>query len=1094
MTAQIRPNRMEVSDRFPMLGFAVRTDEPNVEAEVVLANDIGLFGGQNRNRRTAANFYSSREHGTLTVPRGEGVFVVPPDVLARFIGSEKIYFGLATGHGGNGGLNVDAVPRDGSPYVSLRGFTGRTLRRSFGGSRGTSSPRLEWTGDAPKPGSEAAQGSAPVPSNGSGTATTPPPAGHYDDGFGPMPAIPAKESSYRPRAGTPVQAKAVGITMGAGTTAASALNWIRTKIEQGVQAAGSHVDPPSMYYLGDNSANFIRAWQIVFGATSLFVPTNAFLAAIPTLAEKSDVTLSIGPILDTPLFGGGVGAVFTPDGQVGLFGGGEISADFDSLLEFAKSLKLALTAKMKLGYNRGGLAAFADIGTVAAVNVGDEIAVGAEIWLDSSGSGIGGAVSIGVGFDVQLGVEPRPARQVGLTMSSGTTAATALNWIRTKIEQGVQAAGSHVDPPSMYYLGDNSSTFVTAWKAVHTAASLFSPFSAFLAALPSLAASSEVTLSIGPALDTPLFGAGVGVVFAPDGQVALFGTGEISVDFDGLTEFVKSLKLALAAKMKLGYNQGGLAKFADLGTVAGVNVGEELVGGAEIWLDSSGSGIGGAVSIGVGFALQLAEQEATASAAPAYVPPSLPSDPRQRANRIGGGFGQRIGEALDLGLDATTIAPLLDRLDAPMTAKPMGFARSLGATTWSINWDGIDPVPQPTGDSCWATTLSMLKGWYESKSIAPSWIAQQCGRTLNEGLPWANRADAAAALGFGTLAPQCYTPEGFASLIENNGPLYVGKIMSDTIKSGHAVLVVGMYSDGTDYFLRVVDPWDRGAGTPGAPDPYSSSHNTGSSYIMRYEDFQNQYEMAAAGNPAYVQIIYAGVPSGKTINRGTGAPAGFAMGSRAILAPPPSRPRSAARPAQQLDVTDLIAGVAVAIRDSVDGDIDWHLPEWKGPKHPNDRPPATEAPYQEGTVYVAGWPSAGWRTSESAYAYPTIRWTYNGTSIGRIFVEEGSHHDPAGFGVTVRGQLKELPPTATRSPQALVPGPNDIAAMTVVFNYNFQAPPGEKDPAAEVRVVLYADGTHEVHGRWLADESGWTWKSDGDGTEKPRTSLPYPVG
>ena len=26
MTAQIRPNRLEVSDRFPMLGFAIRTE------------------------------------------------------------------------------------------------------------------------------------------------------------------------------------------------------------------------------------------------------------------------------------------------------------------------------------------------------------------------------------------------------------------------------------------------------------------------------------------------------------------------------------------------------------------------------------------------------------------------------------------------------------------------------------------------------------------------------------------------------------------------------------------------------------------------------------------------------------------------------------------------------------------------------------------------------------------------------------------------------------------------------------------------------------------------------------------------------------
>ncbi|HEU4821245.1 MAG TPA: hypothetical protein VFS87_08825, partial [Qipengyuania sp.] len=188
MTAQIRPNRMEVSDRFPMLGFAVRTDQPDVEAEVVIASDIGLFSPQKRNARTAANFYSSREHGTLRVPRGEGVFVVPPEVLARFIGNERIFFGLATGRSANGGLHVDALPRDGSPYVSLRGFTGRTLRRGFGAAPATT-PSLEWTGDAPKPGTESANGAA---TNGSGSngalAATPTPApAPYDDGFGPMP-------------------------------------------------------------------------------------------------------------------------------------------------------------------------------------------------------------------------------------------------------------------------------------------------------------------------------------------------------------------------------------------------------------------------------------------------------------------------------------------------------------------------------------------------------------------------------------------------------------------------------------------------------------------------------------------------------------------------------------------------------------------------------------------------------------------------------------------------------------------------------------------------------------------------------------------
>jgi hypothetical protein len=221
MSAQIRPNRMEVSDRFPMLGFAVRADQPNVDAEVVLATDINLFHPERRANRTAANFYSSREHGLLHVPRGESVFVVPPEVLARFIGHERLYFGLATGRRENGGLHVEALPREGSPYVALRGFTGRTLRRSFGGASASRAPVLEWTGDAARPGSEPSPGANGHGGNGNGASALHgrnnsmggngstngggyPATGFstaYDDGFGEMPVLPGDPRARARRIG-----------------------------------------------------------------------------------------------------------------------------------------------------------------------------------------------------------------------------------------------------------------------------------------------------------------------------------------------------------------------------------------------------------------------------------------------------------------------------------------------------------------------------------------------------------------------------------------------------------------------------------------------------------------------------------------------------------------------------------------------------------------------------------------------------------------------------------------------------------------------------------------------------------------------------
>ncbi|MDO9367746.1 MAG: hypothetical protein Q7T68_04180 [Sphingopyxis sp.] len=196
MTAQIRPNRMEVSDRFPMVGFAIKSDAPGVEAEVVLASDINLFKPENRTMRSAANFYSSREHGLLQIPNGEGIFALPPEVLARFIGQDRLFFGLATGKVGNGGLAVDALPRDGSPYVSLRSFSGRTLRRSFGARAAPRPPVLEWAGDNARPGGEPAQASNGAAASAPGTNGAAQPAANYDDGFGPMPDIPAREARF----------------------------------------------------------------------------------------------------------------------------------------------------------------------------------------------------------------------------------------------------------------------------------------------------------------------------------------------------------------------------------------------------------------------------------------------------------------------------------------------------------------------------------------------------------------------------------------------------------------------------------------------------------------------------------------------------------------------------------------------------------------------------------------------------------------------------------------------------------------------------------------------------------------------------------
>src|SRR5262245_39766134 len=129
MPAQIRPNRLEVNDRFPMLGFTIRTHGEARRAEVAVATDPRLFTPDGKGRRSRSNFYSSRAGGQLTAPRGEAVYILPPEVLARFVGAEKLYFGLATAPASGGAFTVDLMPTDASPYVSMRSLSGRSLRR-----------------------------------------------------------------------------------------------------------------------------------------------------------------------------------------------------------------------------------------------------------------------------------------------------------------------------------------------------------------------------------------------------------------------------------------------------------------------------------------------------------------------------------------------------------------------------------------------------------------------------------------------------------------------------------------------------------------------------------------------------------------------------------------------------------------------------------------------------------------------------------------------------------------------------------------------------------------------------------------------------
>ncbi len=1069
MTAQIRPNRMQVNDRFPMLGFAVRTAQPDVQAEVVLATAIELFRPENRSRRTAANFYSSREHGLLSVPRGEGVFVVPPEVLARFIGQDKLFFALATGSVANGGLKVDASPREGSPYVSLTGFTGRTLRRSFAPARAATPPLLEWTGDAAQPGSEPARtaqpafvnGGSPACSNG-GQPVQPAAPVEYNDGFGELPELPAREAGYRGRA----------LNVGADRRT------VMPDLPGSARSRAARIG-------GAFAQRINEALDLGLSETS-----------VGPLLDKLDPPQQPAP-LDNDLFA-------TPQSRAQAVTRSIHWPDVQLVAQPTDNSCWATTIAMLVGWH-------------------DQMSVAPQAIAEQAGKSIdhGLAWAEHRSTAQRLGLNPIPPQcytaeglydmleREGPLYVSKMASASNLSGHAVLVvgmyEDGGQffvrvtdpwdrSVGTPGNPGSYQSTHNTGSRYILRFEDFESEYEL-------QAIVDSSKGDANVQMfSLGvPAGRQPDRSGNAPSGFAMTLGSAALGLGTIrSIHWDDVQLVAQPTPLscwAASMAMVIGWrdqvsmspesiaaqcgrdinNVLPWAEHDDLGVEMGLTVQPPMNYTPEgfwnlleregpIWVGKSTGNETGNTHIVV--VAGMLEQGGT------YHVRVL--DPWNGGSRYVRDYATFASEyelgmrhnAQEVFTQVLTPGVPAGRTINRGTSAPSGFAMGAGSS-WSINWDGVQLLAQPTENACWATTLAMLIGWRDEVSIAPETIAQQCGKDINNGLPWTERQAAADALGLTAHPPQCYLPEGFRALIENHGPLYVGKMASASTLSGHAVLVVGMYSDGADHFVRVADPWDRAVGTPGSPGPHASTRATGSRYIMRYENFQAEYEMAAAGDPAYVQILSGGVPAGRSINRNT-APSGFAMaaaaGARSLPQPPAKQHRS-----QALDVgaAATIAGTAIEVITANSGDITTHLSNWSGVKHPNDRAPARQAAFQEGTVTLRDWPVVGGTFGiDDIYCWLQIRWQYNGTSLGRIYIEDIGHDDAAGWGLTVNATIEDDSRLYARSSQGRVPGPAQVPALHINIQYVFDEVIAD-DQVANTRVTLYADGTYDVTSRWV---------------------------
>jgi N-acetyl-anhydromuramyl-L-alanine amidase AmpD/V8-like Glu-specific endopeptidase len=154
--AVIRANRESIDDRFSVLGFTVRSELPLFE--IAIATDPELLRPALRAKRTPGNFHTSRLLRASPSQRGEAVYLVPPDVVARFVGQPRLYFGLATYRESDRSTPVSMrMPDRGTMYVSLSGLTERGLRRTVRSRSATTNgstgyggngTELGWGGDA----------------------------------------------------------------------------------------------------------------------------------------------------------------------------------------------------------------------------------------------------------------------------------------------------------------------------------------------------------------------------------------------------------------------------------------------------------------------------------------------------------------------------------------------------------------------------------------------------------------------------------------------------------------------------------------------------------------------------------------------------------------------------------------------------------------------------------------------------------------------------------------------------------------------------------------------------------------------------------
>jgi len=374
-------------------------------------------------------------------------------------------------------------------------------------------------------------------------------------------------------------------------------------------------------------------------------------------------------------------------------------------------------------------------------------------------------------------------------------------------------------------------------------------------------------------------------------------------------------------------------------------------------------------------------------------------------------------------------------------ASALGYmSRAQGNESYTLNWDEVESIAQPTDKSCWAAAAAMVVGWKERISLSPETVAQIANRTTATGLDPRQVEQFANDMGLSFEYPMSYTIDGFRQLLESSGPLWVAA----DVPGLHAIVVTGMYHDANNTYVRITDPWDRRPGSPGAPGAYLQTHNTGSRYILTWEAFVREYEAAATNySTVNLQILHSGGTDGRVPNYG--APVDYAQAAASDVSNVATAPAPNTQPATSYQ------------RRSESGSSNnatWELDQIDGMKAaPGTSASPDSSNLQQRQVNLLDWPYLS--SDDVRVQLPlSVSWRYNHCALGDIRIEAGEPRTAQDWSIAVKASISDA------SQAEPVDGFN--IAIRYVFSH-----PNHDDVVAMSRLALKCDGTYQREDRWL---------------------------